>query len=72
MFTPNISDIIVRTLQASEYVIAEQSAQLADVVLHPNTVGINWFELNKVDQLIKAGEVVTREHLPQIRKLIEE
>jgi len=48
MFTPNISDIIVRTLQASEYVIAQQSAQQADITIHPNLVGINWFELNRI------------------------
>ena len=71
-FNPNISDIIVRTLQASEYVIAQQSAHQADVVIHPDLVGINWFELYKVEQLIKAGETATRQHLPAIKKLIEE
>ncbi len=69
---PNISDIIVRTLQASEYVIAEQSAQQADVTIHPDLIGINWYELNRVDDLIKAGEDAAREHLPAIKSLIEE
>lgn len=69
---PNIADIIVRTLQASEYVIAEESAKHADVVIHPDLVGINWFELNRVDDLIKAGEEATRKHLPEIKKLVEE
>lgn len=69
---PNIADIIVRTLQASEYVIAEESAKHADVVIHPDLVGINWFELNRVDDLIKGGEEATRKHLPEIKKLIEE
>ncbi|MCR4337795.1 MAG: cyclic nucleotide-binding domain-containing protein, partial [Candidatus Omnitrophica bacterium] len=36
LFTPNISDIIVRTLQASEYIIAEQSAHYADVLIYPD------------------------------------
>lgn len=70
-FTPNIPDIILRTLQASEYVIAEQSAQQADVVIHPNLVGITWFELNKVNELVKKGEEATLEVLPKIKKLIE-
>ncbi len=67
----NISDVIVRSLQACEYVIAEQSAQQADVVIHPNLVGINWFELHRVDELLKSGEDATRQLLPKIKKLIE-
>lgn len=72
LFTPNISDIIIRTLQASEYVIAEQSAQQADVLIHPDLVGIDWFELYRVDDLIRSGEAATRELLPKIKKLIED
>lgn len=68
-FKHNISDIIVRTLQATEYVLAEQSARHADVVIHPDLVGINWFELYKVDELIKGGETAAREALPAIKKL---
>ena len=70
-FKHNISDIIVRTLQATEYVLAEQSAQQADVIIHPDLVGINWFELYKVDELIERGEDAARKVLPEIKKLIE-
>ena len=72
IFFPNIPDIIIRTLQSSEYLIAEQSAQQADVVIHPDLVGFNWFELNRVDDLVKVGENAVRERLPEIKKLIEE
>ncbi|HBR14275.1 MAG TPA: hypothetical protein DD723_01875 [Candidatus Omnitrophica bacterium] len=71
-FSPHIPDIIVRTLQASEYVLAEQSSQIADVVIHPELIGINWFELHRVDELIKGGVDATRKLLPQIKKLIAE
>ena len=71
-FYVNIPDIILRTLQASEYVIAEQSATQANVLIHPELVGINWFELDRVDQLIKSGEEATRRKLPEIKKLIGE
>ncbi len=71
-FNPNIADIIVRTLQATEYVIAEESGKHADVVIHPDLVGINWFELNRVDDLVRGGEEATRKHLSEIKKLVEE
>ncbi len=72
IFSPNIPDIIVRTLQASEYVIAEQSARKANIVIHPDLVGFGWFELYRVDDLIERGEQATRALLPKIKKLIEE
>ena len=71
LFTPAIADIIVRSLQASEYVIAEQNGKLADVLIHPNLAGINWFELYRVDELIQRGEQAAREALPQIKQLIQ-
>jgi predicted acylesterase/phospholipase RssA len=71
-FYPNISDIIVLTLQAAEYVIAEQSAQHADVAIHPDLVGIAWYELYKVDALIRRGEEAARLALPKIKALISD
>lgn len=71
-FYPGISDIIVLTLQATEYIIAEQSAQDADVAIHPNLVGIAWYELYKVDELIKRGEDAARQALPKIKTLVSE
>ena len=69
--TPSIPDIIVRTLQASEYVIAEESAKQADVVIHPDLRGIQWFELWEVEKLIKAGEQAALKHLPAIKELVK-
>jgi len=71
-FDPNISDIIIQTLQASEYVISEQNAQQADVVIHPDLVGIKWHQLGRVDDLIKRGEEAALNCLPEIKKLIED
>jgi len=68
--TPNIADIIVRTLQASEFVIAEASAKQADVLIHPDLRGINWFELYEVNKLIKRGEEAAEKALPAIKALV--
>ncbi len=69
-FTPNIADIIVRTLQASEFILAEQSAKQADVLIHPDLKGIQWFELYEVDRLIKRGQEATLKALPAIKALV--
>ncbi len=70
IFTPNIADIIVRTLQASEFMIAEQSAKQSDVLIHPDLRGINWFELYEVNELIKRGEEAAQKALPAIKILV--
>ncbi len=72
LFYPNIPDIIVRSLQAVEYVIAEQSTQQADVVIHPDLTGINWFELYEVDAIIKRGEEAAERSLEEIKRLVSE
>ncbi|MBU0468257.1 MAG: hypothetical protein KJ736_04240, partial [Candidatus Omnitrophica bacterium] len=72
VFDFNISDIIVNTLQAAEYVIAEQSAQQADVAIHPDLVGVEWYEIYKVNDLIKRGEDAARAVIDDIKKLVEE
>ncbi len=69
-FTPNIADIIVRTLQASEFMVAEQSAKQADVLIHPDLRGISWFEFYEVNQLIKRGEEAAEKVLPAIKALV--
>jgi len=71
MLSPNIADIIVRTLQATEYVIAKQSAQHATILIEPDLTGINWFELYRVNDLIKRGEEAARRVLPAIKSLVK-
>ncbi|MBF0384627.1 MAG: patatin-like phospholipase family protein [Candidatus Omnitrophica bacterium] len=71
-FKPTIADIIVNTLQASEYVIARQSEQQADINIHPDLADIDWYELYRVDDLIKKGEEAAYKAMPQIRKLVSE
>ncbi|MEI7998859.1 MAG: patatin-like phospholipase family protein, partial [Candidatus Omnitrophota bacterium] len=71
IFTPNIADIVVRTLQASEYILAEASGKQADVLIHPDLQGVNWFELYEVNQLIQRGQDATIKLLPSIKALVK-
>ena len=69
-FMPNIADIVVCTLQATEYLIAEQSAKQAHVLIHPDLRGVSWFELYEVRELIKRGEDAAIKALPAIKELV--
>ncbi len=70
LWTPNIFDIIVKSLQAAGHVLAEQSAAQSDVLIHPDLTGIDWYELYKVDKLIESGEKAAQAKKEELVALI--
>ncbi len=72
LWFPNIFDIIVKSFQSAGHVLAEQSAQQADVLIHPDMTGIDWYELYKVDKLIAAGEAAAQEKIDKLRQLVNQ
>lgn len=68
---PTISDIMVQTLLASEFEVAQRAAHDADVMIHPDLSGIQWYELYRVDELIRRGEEAAEQALPKIRELLD-
>ncbi|MBF0122245.1 MAG: patatin-like phospholipase family protein [Candidatus Omnitrophica bacterium] len=68
--SPNIADVIVRTLQASQYGSSQASGQKAEVLITPDLSGIAWFELYKADILIQRGHDAAIKCLPAIRALV--
>ena len=69
---PNIVDVIMHTMQAMEFELAEVGCAQADVVLPPTVPRINWYEFYHLDQLIQRGVEETEAHLPEIKKLVFE
>ena len=69
---PNILDVVMHTMQAMEYELAQVGCAQADVVLHPTIPRINWFEFYNVDQLIHRGEEEAETHLSEIKKLVSD
>ncbi len=70
LWSANIFDLIVKNFLSMCYVLAEQSGQRADVVIHPDLTGVDWYELYKVDELIDRGEKAAQARLQEIRELI--
>lgn len=65
----NILDIIVNSAQAGEYLLAEQSCQNVDLVLHPIFPTVDWYEFYESEKLIRRGEEETLKHLAQLKEL---
>ncbi|MFH1621865.1 MAG: patatin-like phospholipase family protein [Candidatus Omnitrophota bacterium] len=71
LFFPNIFDIMVNSILAMEFVIAQEDCLKADVVIHPMVTGANWFEFFRTEDLIRKGEEQAEKALPKIKELIK-
>ncbi len=67
---PKILDVIMHSMQAMEYILAEHGCQQADVALHPTIPRVNWYEFYSVEALIRRGEDEAERFLPQIKALV--
>jgi NTE family protein len=68
----NILDFIFSSFEIMQSEVALKEAQLADVVLHPDTSGLHWMELYKAQEFAKRGEEEARKNLDKMKKLITE
>ncbi|MFH1269657.1 MAG: patatin-like phospholipase family protein [Candidatus Omnitrophota bacterium] len=68
----NILDIIFSSIELLQSEVAQKEAQLADIVLHPDTSGMYWLELHRAKEFAARGEEETRRNLDRIRQVINE
>ena len=69
IFTPNIFDVIMTSMQAMEYSIAEISCCKADISLHPVLSDATSTDFHLVKQFVKTGEEETLRYIDKIRAL---
>lgn len=69
---PKIIDVIMHSMQAMEYILAEHGCQQADVSLHPTIPRVSWYEFYSVSALIRRGEEEAERFLPQIKQLVQQ
>ena len=69
-FGTNILDIVFSSVEILQSEVAKKEAQLADVVLHPDTSGLYWLELHKSREFAKRGEEEARRNLDKIWQVI--
>jgi len=72
IFRMNILNIIFSSIEILQSEVAEREAQLADVVLHPDTSGMFWLELHRAREFAHRGEEEARRHLDKIRQIASE
>ena len=71
-FKSNIIETIFASIEFMQSELAQKEAQLADIVLHPDTEGMHWLELSRGKEFAKRGEEEARRNLDKIWKVINE
>ncbi|MBU1148252.1 MAG: patatin-like phospholipase family protein [Candidatus Omnitrophica bacterium] len=71
IFTPNIFDVIMTTMQSMEYMLGENSCRKADVVLRPVLSFANSTDFHLANDFIKRGEEDALSHAEEIARLAE-
>jgi len=68
----NILDIIFSSIEVMQSEVAQKEAQLADIVLHPDTSGLYWLELHRAKEFARRGEDEAHKNLDKIWQVINE
>ncbi|MCX5701995.1 MAG: patatin-like phospholipase family protein [Candidatus Omnitrophica bacterium] len=71
-FKTNIIGLIFSSIEVMQSEMAQKEAQLADIVLHPDTQGLFWLELHRSVDFAKRGEEEMRKNLDKIWQVINE
>lgn len=69
-FKTNIIDIIFSSIEVMQSELAQKEAQLADIVLHPDTQGLHWLEFHKAQDFAKRGEEEARKNIDKVWQII--
>jgi NTE family protein len=68
----NILDVIFSSVEAMQSEMIIREAELADIVLHPDTSGMHWLEMHRARDFAKRGEEEARKNLARIWQAIKE
>ena len=67
--SPLVFDVIMRSMQAMEYQIAEIACREADLTLRPTVPGSHWLEFFNPEPFIRRGEEVALQYLPELKRI---
>lgn len=71
-FSNSIFDIVSNSFEVLQSEMSQKEAQLADIVLHPDTRGLHWLEIDKAREFAERGEKEARKNLDKIKQLISD
>ncbi|MEJ2618317.1 MAG: patatin-like phospholipase family protein, partial [Ignavibacteriaceae bacterium] len=67
----NILDILYRTEDITSHHLSLIRLKEADLVIQPKVKQLSWADFNKVNEIIKAGEIEAADNIDKIKKLTQ-
>lgn len=67
---PDMFNVFFQMIYTMEYEIAQTRVDLAHVVIEPDLTGFSWTEMHRAKEIIKAGERIAEQYVPQIKALL--
>ncbi|MBI2093759.1 MAG: cyclic nucleotide-binding domain-containing protein [Candidatus Omnitrophica bacterium] len=67
--SPLVFDVIMRSMQSMEHLIAEVACREADLTLRPTVAGSHWLEFFHPEKFIRRGEEVALQALPELKRI---
>jgi NTE family protein len=68
----NILEIIFSSIELMQSELVEKEAELADVLLHPDTSGLHWMEFHRAEEFASRGEQEARRQIEKIKQLVND
>ena len=67
---PNMLQVFNQTLHTMEYEIARSRMEFAHVAIQPDLSAFLWTETHRSREIIRAGERIAEQYVPQIKALL--
>jgi len=67
---PNLLEVLLKTIYTMQFEIAHARAEIAHVVLSPDTSRFTWTDFHRARDIIRLGEEATEESISQIKSLL--
>ncbi|HOW27728.1 MAG TPA: patatin-like phospholipase family protein [Elusimicrobiota bacterium] len=64
---PTLFEILIKTLYTMQFEIAQARAEIAHVVMTPDTSKFTWMQFHRAREISRTGEVCAEEALPRIK-----
>lgn len=67
---PHVFEVFFQMIYTMEYEIAQARMDMAHVVIEPELRGFSWTDMHRAREIIKAGERIAEQYVPQIKSML--
>ena len=66
----NVIDILYRAEDITSFHLSDLRLKEADIIIRPPVKHLTWADFDKIEEIISAGELVAKENIIDIKRLV--